>query len=97
MRKYEIMVIVSPEVDDRQVLSHIEKPFEAFKAAGGTVDNVDVWGRRRLSYEIQKKPEGIYVVLNVTAEPAVVKELDRQYTLNEQIMRTKVLRPDLHH
>ena len=75
----------------------MEKPFEAFKAAGGTVDNVDTWGRRRLAYDIQKKSEGIYVVLNVTAEPAVVKELDRQYTLNEQIMRTKVIRPDLHH
>ncbi|MBB1495190.1 30S ribosomal protein S6 [Propioniciclava sp. MC1595] len=97
MRKYEIMVIVSPDVDDRQVQGVVEKPFEAFKAAGGTVDNVDTWGRRRLAYDIQKKSEGIYVVLNVTAEPAVVKELDRQYTLNEQIMRTKVIRPDLHH
>ena len=96
MRNYEIMVIVSPDVDDRQVQGVVEKPFEAFKAAGGTVDNVDTWGRRRLAYDIQKKSEGIYVVLNVTAEPAVVKELDRQYTLNEQIMRTKVLRPDLH-
>ena len=96
MRKYEIMVIVSPDVDDRQVQGVVEKTFEAFKAAGGTVDNVDTWGRRRLAYDIQKKSEGIYVVLNVTAEPAVVKELDRQYTLNEQIMRTKVLRPDLH-
>ena len=94
MRKYEIMIIVHPDVDDRQVASVVEKPFEAFKTAGGTVDSMDVWGRRRLAYEIQKKPEGIYVVLNVTAEPAVVKELDRQYTLNEQIMRTKVLRPD---
>ena len=97
MRNYEIMVIVSPDVDDRQVQGVVEKPFEAFKAAGGTVDNVDIWGRRRLAYDIQKKSEGIYVVLNVTAEPAVVKELDRQYTLNEQIMRTKVIRPDLHH
>ena len=97
MRSYEIMVIVSPDVDDRQVQGVVEKPFEAFKAAGGTVDNVDTWGRRRLAYDIQKKSEGIYVVLNVTAEPAVVKELDRQYTLNEQIMRTKVIRPDLHH
>ena len=97
MREYEIMVIVSPDVDDRQVQGVVEKPFEAFKAAGGTVDNVDTWGRRRLAYDIQKKSEGIYVVLNVTAEPAVVKELDRQYTLNEQIMRTKVIRPDLHH
>ena len=97
MRNYAIMVIVSPDVDDRQVQGVVEKPFEAFKAAGGTVDNVDTWGRRRLAYDIQKKSEGIYVVLNVTAEPAVVKELDRQYTLNEQIMRTKVIRPDLHH
>ena len=96
MRNYEIMVIVDPDVDDRQVQGVVEKPFEAFKAAGGTVDNVDTWGRRRLAYDIQKKSEGIYVVLNVTAEPAVVKELDRQYTLNEQIMRTKVIRPDLH-
>ena len=96
MRNYEIMVIVSPDVDDRQVQGVVEKPFEAFKAAGGTVDNVDTWGRRRLAYDIQKKSEGIYVVLNVTAEPAVVKELDRQYTLNEQIMRTKVIRPDTH-
>jgi len=96
MRSYEIMVIVNPDVDDRQVAGLVEKPLEGLKAAGGTVDNMEVWGRRRLAYDIQKKSEGIYVVLNVTAEPADVKELDRQYTLNEQIMRTKVIRPDLH-
>lgn len=96
MRKYEIMVIVSPDVDDRQVTGLVEKPLEGLKAAGGTVENIDLWGRRRLAYDIQKKSEGIYVVLEVTAEPDVVKELDRQYTLNEQIMRTKVIRPDLH-
>jgi small subunit ribosomal protein S6 len=96
MRKYEIMVIVNPDVDDRQVAGLIEKPLEGLKKAGGTVDNMDVWGRRRLAYDIQKKSEGIYVVLNVTAEPADVKEMDRQFTLNEQIMRTKVIRPDTH-
>ena len=73
------------------------RPWAATAATGGTVDNVDTWGRRRLAYDIQKKSEGVYSVINVTAEPDVVKELDRQYTLNEQIMRTKVLRPDLHH
>ena len=62
----------------------------------GTIEKVDIWGRRRLAYDIQKQSEGIYAVLDVTAEPDVVKELDRQYTLNEQIMRTKVIRPDLH-
>lgn len=96
MRSYEIVVILHPDVDDRQVAGVVEKPLEGLKAAGGTIDNIDIWGRRRLAYDIQKKSEGIYAVLNVTAEPAAVKELDRQYTLNEQIMRTKVIRPDLH-
>ena len=96
MRKYEVMVIVDPEVDDRQVSPLIDKHLQTVTNGGGTVDNIDVWGRRRLAYDINKKSEGIYVVINVTAEPAVVKEMDRQFTLNEQIMRTKVIRPDLH-
>ena len=96
MRKYEVVVIIDPEVDDRQVNGLLDKPLAGLTKAGGTVDNIDVWGRRRLSYDIRKKSEGIYAVINLTAEPAVVKELDRQFTLNEQIMRTKVIRPDLH-
>jgi small subunit ribosomal protein S6 len=96
MRKYEVVVIVDPDVDDRQVQGLLDKPLAGLTKAGGTVDNIDVWGRRRLAYDIRKKSEGIYAVINVTAEPAVVKELDRQFTLNEQIMRTKVIRPDLH-
>lgn len=96
MRKYEIMVIVHPDVDDRQVAGLVEKPLDVITKAGGSVDNVDIWGRRRLAYDIQKKSEGIYVVVNVTAQPDAVKELDRQFTLNERIMRTKVIRPDTH-
>ncbi|MCB0911213.1 MAG: 30S ribosomal protein S6 [Propionibacteriaceae bacterium] len=96
MRKYEVVVIIDPDVDDRQVNGLLDKPLSGLTKAGGTVDNIDVWGRRRLAYDIRKKSEGIYAVINVTAEPAVVKELDRQFTLNEQIMRTKVIRPDLH-
>ncbi|MGB7963591.1 MAG: 30S ribosomal protein S6 [Propionicimonas sp.] len=94
MRKYEVMVIIDPDVDDRQVNGLLDKPLASFTKAGGTVDNLEVWGRRRLAYDIRKKSEGIYAVINVTADPAVVKELDRQFTLNEQIMRTKVIRPD---
>ena len=63
---------------------------------GGSVDNVDVWGRRRLAYEIDKFAEGIYAVVSLQAEPATVKELDRQLTLNESVLRTKVVRPDAH-
>ncbi|MBI5028778.1 MAG: 30S ribosomal protein S6, partial [Actinobacteria bacterium] len=93
MRKYEVVVIIDPEVDERQVNGLLDKPLAGLTKAGGTVDNIDVWGRRRLAYDIKKKSEGIYAVINLTAEPAVVKELDRQFTLNEQILRTKVIRP----
>ncbi|HET9127158.1 MAG TPA: 30S ribosomal protein S6 [Propionibacteriaceae bacterium] len=96
MRKYEVMVIVDPEVDDRQVSPLIDKHLQTVTTGGGTVDNIDVWGRRRLAYDINKKSEGVYVVINLTAEPALVKEFDRLMTIDEQIMRTKVLRPDAH-
>ena len=95
MRQYEIMVIVSPDVDDRQVNGLLEKPLAGLTKAGGTVQAIDIWGRRKLAYDIQKKSEGIYVVLNVTAEPAAVKEMDRLMTIDERIMRTKVIRPDM--
>lgn len=92
MRKYEVMVIIDPEVDDRQVSPLVEKHAAVITNAKGTVDNVDVWGRRRFSYEINKKSEGSYVVLSLTAEPAAVKEMDRLMSIDEQVMRTKVLR-----
>ena len=60
------------------------------------MEKVDTWGRRRLAYEINKKPEGIYSVVDLKATPEVVKELDRQLNLNESVLRTKVLRPELH-
>jgi small subunit ribosomal protein S6 len=56
---------------------------------------VDIWGRRRLAYEIDKRVEGIYAVVDVQAEPATVRELDRQLNLNESVLRTKVIRPEL--
>lgn len=94
MRKYEIMIIIDPEVDDRQVSPLLDKHLAVITKAGGTVDTTDVWGKRRMAYEINKKAEGIYAVVTVTAEPDAVKELDRQFTINEQVMRTKVLRAD---
>ncbi|HNV11955.1 MAG TPA: 30S ribosomal protein S6 [Propionibacteriaceae bacterium] len=96
MRKYEIVVIVDPDVDERQVSPLIDKHLQVVTKASGTVDNIDVWGKRRLAYDIRKKSEGTYVILNVTADPAVVKEMDRLMTIDESIMRTKVIRPDVH-
>jgi small subunit ribosomal protein S6 len=96
MRKYEIMVIMDPDTDERTVQPTLEQFLTVITKGGGTVDSLDVWGRRRLAYEIQKKPEGIYAVINLTANPADVKELDRQFSINESVMRTKVMRPELH-
>jgi len=62
---------------------------------GRSVEKIDIWGRRRLSFEIAKKTEGIYAVVDLQAEPATVKELDRQLNLNEVVLRTKVIRPDM--
>ena len=91
-RAYEVMVILDPTTDERTVAPSLDKYLNVVRQDGGSVDNVDVWGRRRLAYEINKNNEGIYAVLTLQAEPATVKELDRQLTLNESILRTKVLR-----
>ena len=96
MRPYEIMVILDPTLDERTVAPSLETFLNVIRKDGGTVEKVDVWGRRRMAYEIKKNAEGIYAVVNLTAEPATVKEFDRQLTLNESVLRTKVLRPDAH-
>ncbi|WP_277676396.1 30S ribosomal protein S6 [Saccharopolyspora rectivirgula] len=92
MRQYELMVILDPSMDERQVAPSMEKFLDVIRNDGGNVEKVDVWGRRRLAYEIGKHSEGIYVVLEVNAEPAAVKELERQLGLSESVIRTKLLR-----
>ncbi|HRA04208.1 30S ribosomal protein S6 [Tessaracoccus sp. G1721] len=92
MRKYEVMVLIDSDVDERQVPALVEKHLEVITKGGGSVDNTDIWGRRRLAYDINKKSEAIYAVLQISAEPAIVSEMDRLMTIDERIVRTKVLR-----
>jgi small subunit ribosomal protein S6 len=94
VRSYEVMVILDPSLDERTVAPSLDTYLNVVRQDGGQVENVDVWGKRRLAYEIQKNAEGIYAVIDLKAEPATVKELDRQLTLNESVLRTKVIRPD---
>jgi small subunit ribosomal protein S6 len=96
VRAYELMVILDPNLEERTVQPSLETYLNVVRKDGGTVDSVDVWGRRRLAYEIDKNAEGIYAVVTLQAEPDTVKELDRQLTLNESVLRTKVIRPDVH-
>ncbi len=92
MRKYEVMVLIDSDVDERQVPALIDKHLEVITKGGGAVDDVDHWGRRRLAYDINKKSEASYVVIRLTAEPALVAELDRLMSIDEKVVRTKVLR-----
>lgn len=94
MRHYEMMIILDPALEERTIQPSLDQFLQVIKTAGGTVDKVDIWGRRRLAYDIQKKSEGIYTVIDLTSEPDTVRELDRQLNLNEAVLRTKIVRPE---
>ncbi len=95
MRHYELMVILDPDLEERTVAPSLDKFLNVIRQGGGSVEKVDVWGRRRLAYDINKKSEGIYAVVDMNAEPALAQELDRQLGLNESVLRTKLIRPDM--
>ena len=94
MRHYEIMIILEPETDERTIAQSLEKLLQVVPSNGGTVDKIDIWGKRRLAYDIKKKSEGFYVVVDMTTAPEIAQELDRQLGLNESVLRTKLLRPE---
>jgi small subunit ribosomal protein S6 len=94
LRHYELMVILDPSLEERTVAPSLDQYLTVIRNAGGSVEKLDVWGRRRLAFEINKKAEGIYAVVDLQATPEAVAELDRQLRLNESILRTKVIRPE---
>jgi SSU ribosomal protein S6P len=96
VRHYEVMVIFDPSLEERSIAPSLDGYLNVIREAGGSVEKLDVWGRRRLAYEIKKRAEGIYAVIDLQSTPEAVAELDRQLRLNETVLRTKVLRPDVH-
>jgi len=94
LRRYELMVILDPDLEERTVAPNLDQYLNVVRQDGGDIESVDVWGRRRLAYEIDKKSEGIYAVVEFSAKPDTVKELGRQLSLSESVIRTKVVRPD---
>ena len=95
MRQYELMVILDADLEERTVAPSLDRFLNVVRQGGGTVANVDIWGRRRLAYDIAKKSEGIYAVVDLEATPALAQELDRQLGLNESVLRTKLMRTDV--
>lgn len=94
MRQYELMMILDPETDERNLQPTLDKMLAVVPKDGGTIDATDIQGRRKMAYDIKKQSEGIYVVVQMTTEPATAQELDRQLGLNESVLRTKLLRRD---
>ena len=95
VRRYELMVILDPDLEERTIAPSLDRFLTVVTKSGGTV-KTEIWGRRRMAYEIKKQVEGIYAIVNIEAEPAAVAELDRQLNLNESVLRTKLMRPEVH-
>ncbi len=95
MRPYETMVIFDTAVDDTAVNAVLERALDALRAKGGSPGRVDRWGKRTLAYEVNHKREGYYVVIELTAEPDAVADMERVFVLADEVVRHKVLRiPD---
>ncbi|MCR8844407.1 30S ribosomal protein S6 [Paenibacillus sp. SC116] len=86
MRKYELMYIIRPDIEQDAVQAAVDK-FQGVISNGGEITKHDVMGKRRLAYEIKKFRDGHYVLVNFTAEPAVVAELDRQLKISDAVIR----------
>ena len=87
MKKYETIFIQNPILDEEAVKANIEKFKGIIENGGGTVDNVDVWGKRKLAYEIKKVSEGYYTLIHFTSGPELPKELDRVFRITDGIIR----------
>ncbi|MGI6124989.1 MAG: 30S ribosomal protein S6 [Acetivibrionales bacterium] len=90
MNKYETMYIISPTVDDEQVKELVEK-FNNLISEHGEIEKVEEWGRKKLAYEVQDQKEGYYVLLNFSANPEFPAELERNFKINENILKYLIL------
>ena len=94
MRKYETIFILDPAMDEEAIKAATEKFKGVIENEGGTVDNVDVWGKRKLAYEINKKSEGFYTLINFSANPELPSELDRIFRITDGVMRRIIVKDE---
>lgn len=92
MRPYETMIVFDTAVDAQSIQVALDRALETIRANGGTPGNIDRWGKRPLAYEINKRKEGYYVLVEFTGESTTVEELDRILTLSDEVLRFKILR-----
>ena len=87
MRNYELVCIIQPDLDETAFNGVIDRVKGWITESGGSVDKVDVWGRRRLAFPIHKQREGQYVLLNLSLKPATIAELERNIRFQETVLR----------
>ena len=94
IRKYETIFILHPSLDEEAVKANIEKFKGVIENGGGTVENVDFWGKRKLAYEIAKVNEGFYTLINFEANTELPKELDRVFRITDGVIRHIVVKQE---
>jgi small subunit ribosomal protein S6 len=92
MRPYETMIVFDTSVDAQAIQVALDRALETIRTNGGTPGNIDRWGKRPLAYEINKRKEGYYVLVEFSGESVTVDELDRILTLSDEVLRFKILR-----
>ena len=94
MRKYETIFMQHPSLHEETVKANIEKFKGVIENGGGTIENVDVWGRRKLAYEISKVNEGFYTLINFNANSELPKELDRVFRITDGLIRHIIVKQE---
>jgi small subunit ribosomal protein S6 len=94
MRRYEVMIIVDPSLEDKDAKAAVDRHLTTVSSRGGEIQNIDHWGKRRFAYEIRHINEGYYSVVVLNAEPEAVDELARVLGLADEVIRHKVVRPE---
>ncbi|MFZ2059340.1 MAG: 30S ribosomal protein S6 [Acidimicrobiales bacterium] len=95
MRPYEVMVIFDVGLEDGDINAGLDRVTSLVRDRGGSPGRVERWGRRSFAYELKHRSEGYYVLIEFMAEPALVADLDRMLTLDDIVLRHKVMRqPD---
>ena len=93
-RDYEIGFVINPEAAEDEVKKVIDSVVEIVKKAGGSIENVDEWGRRKLAYSIRRHNEGIYIFITVAVAGSAIFDIERRLKLSEKVMRFVTLRLD---
>ncbi|MGQ9523558.1 MAG: 30S ribosomal protein S6 [Armatimonadota bacterium] len=94
MREYELIYIIDPDLEEEAVVATIDRFTQLATNQGAEVVNVERWEKRKLAYEIKDKREGIYVVMNLRAQPAAIAEVERVLKLSDAILRHMTIRKD---